>query len=246
MPRHEIRHVRMYQRVPPRALGDISSATDEAPQGLRRSQGARMPRQSGTSPQPGRPRHLRPDGLFNLRNGAFVACLVVVGAVATLLGRNWGQGPGTPAADCKPAILHVGAAPDVAPVLTQLAARTSATTTRGGDGCNRLLVTVSAQDPAAALQAFDSAGTRPDGWIPDSSLWLRRLSARSQHVAHRLGSVAYSPVVVAVSPARAAGTFATLAASDLTSNPTLWGIPNPSNSAVGVGALLGLQTALGS
>lgn len=91
--------------------------------------------------------------------------------------------------------LRVAAAPEIAPVVTDLAGGTDPTS------CVRVEVT--AVPPAAAAAGVDGAA-RPDVWIPDSSVWVPEGAGGSAGAARRAPvSLASSPVVLAVT-ARAA------------------------------------------
>ena len=73
--------------------------------------------------------------------------------------------------------LNVAAAPDIAPVLAQVAGSLSGPERHAGSYC--YTVRVAAADPArmAATLAGRSGDTQPDVWVPDSSYWLGRARA---------------------------------------------------------------------
>jgi hypothetical protein len=115
--------------------------------------------------------------------------------------------------------LSIAAAPDIAPAVSAMAERWTASKPRINSRCPAVAVT--AADPAdiAAAIAGQHQGILPgvgyaDGnvrvpkvWIPDSSVWLQRLRAvRADWVPADAPSVARSPVVLAM-PQPAAATL---------------------------------------
>ncbi|NUP78549.1 MAG: VWA domain-containing protein, partial [Nonomuraea sp.] len=96
-----------------------------------------------------------------------------------------------------PVLVSVAAAVDVAPAAMEAAGRFNETKTSVGGRC--VLVQVTEQPPATVLRTLigDRAGVlreRPDGWIADSSAWIRL--ARSQGAS----SLPAGETVVATSP----------------------------------------------
>lgn len=96
-----------------------------------------------------------------------------------------------------PVLVSVAAAVDVAPAAMEAAGRFNGTKTSVGGRC--VLVQVTEQPPATVLRTLigDRAGVlreRPDGWIADSSAWVRL--ARSQGAS----SLPAGETVVATSP----------------------------------------------
>lgn len=150
--------------------------------------------------------------------------VAATGAIATLAaGCVPGQAEEDPAAGCGSVVLHVVAAPEIAPVVTEAATAV--------DGCARVEVT--ATDPAKAAEEIDGAG-RVDVWIPDSSRWISAAPEAAGALAGEAASIASSPAVVAVT-AQLAGalgprpTYDALAAAGVTQPLTA---ADPKTSAV--------------
>lgn len=148
-----------------------------------------------------------------------------------------------PAGPCPDTVLHVIAAPEIAPVV-QEAARTL---NDGGD-CGPVGVT--AQDPVVTA----SAPEQPDVWIPSSSAWLR-ISLVGGVEAYRIDGdpIARSPIVLA-GPTAIAGRYAK---GDQTTWMQLMAgvaghqipavtMPDPLHSTVGMLAVYAIQTAMAS
>ncbi|MGP3955474.1 substrate-binding and VWA domain-containing protein [Nonomuraea sp. 3N208] len=120
---------------------------------------------------------------------AAVAVVVVFGGVGTLCSTR------------DPVLVSVAAAVDVAPAVMEAAGRFNDTKTSVGRRC--VLVQVTEQPPATVLRTLigDRAGVlseRPDGWIADSSAWIR-LARQQGASALPAGEsvVATSPLVFA-------------------------------------------------
>ncbi|MEV0198208.1 substrate-binding and VWA domain-containing protein [Nonomuraea sp. NPDC050691] len=99
------------------------------------------------------------------------AVVLVAGTLVVLLG-----GGGALCATREPVLVNVAAAVDVAPAAMEAASRFNETKTASGGRC--VLVQVTEQPPATVLRTLigDRAGVlrqRPDGWIADSSAWIR-------------------------------------------------------------------------
>jgi len=142
--------------------------------------------------------------------------------------------------------LNVAAAPDIAPVLAQVAGSLSGPERHAGSYC--YTVRVDAADPArmAATLAGRSGDTQPDVWVPDSSYWLGRARAEGVvSVPEKGTSVASSPVVIALAEpvARALGwPEAKVGWAQLFGRGGVRiGIPDPARSPVGVSALLAVS-----
>ncbi|WP_378786335.1 substrate-binding domain-containing protein [Nonomuraea fastidiosa] len=118
------------------------------------------------SPEQRRRRAFRRGMLAGLTAVAMVAAgLVVVFGGGGLLCRTR-----------EPVLVDVAAAVDIAPAVMEAADRFNATKTVAGGRC--VLVQVTEQPPATVLRTLigDRAGVlreRPDGWIADSSAWIR-------------------------------------------------------------------------
>nr|WP_240945674.1 substrate-binding domain-containing protein [Rhodococcus sp. HNM0569] len=101
------------------------------------------------------------------------------------------------------AVVHVAADPSIAPVLTDLADRFSATEPIVRDHC--ITVEVTDPDPAAIVPALaagaewdDALGSRPDLWVPQSSSSLAEVGTGVVDGGAR--SLAASPIVLSVPP----------------------------------------------
>lgn len=129
-----------------------------------------------------------------------LAGVTVVVVVAAALVVVFGSG-GALCSTREPVLVSVAAAVDVAPVAMQAAERFNQTKTATGGRC--VLVQVTEQPPATVLRTLigDRAGVlrqRPDGWIADSSAWIR-LARKQGASALPAGQsvVATSPLVFA-------------------------------------------------
>ncbi|MEV0996673.1 substrate-binding and VWA domain-containing protein [Nonomuraea sp. NPDC050202] len=125
-----------------------------------------------------------------------LAGLTAVAIVAAGLVVIFGGG-GVLCSTREPVLVNVAAAVDVAPAVMQAADRFNGTKTAVGGRC--VLVQVTEQPPATVLRTLigDRAGVlaeRPDGWIADSSAWIRL--ARQQGAS----SLPAGESVVATSP----------------------------------------------
>lgn len=146
-----------------------------------------------------------------------------------------------PAGPCSDTLLHVVAAPEIAPVV-----RDAARVINNGGDCGPIGVT--AQEPAVTATASD----QPDVWIPSSSAWLR-IALVGGVDAYRVegGSMARSPIILAA-PTAIAGRFAH---GDQTTWMQLMAgvaghqipavtMPDPLHSSVGMLAVYAIQTAM--
>ncbi|MEV0233235.1 substrate-binding and VWA domain-containing protein [Nonomuraea sp. NPDC050786] len=101
----------------------------------------------------------------------------------------------------EPVLVSVAAAVDVAPAVMEAAGRFNETKTAVGGRC--VLVQVTEQPPATVLRTLigDRAGVlreRPDGWIADSSAWIRLARQQGANALPAGESVvATSPLVFA-------------------------------------------------
>jgi Bacterial extracellular solute-binding protein/von Willebrand factor type A domain len=149
-------------------------------------------------------------------------------------------------------VVTVAAAPDIAPVVTQVGRRE---VEEGGEGCYQ--VRVSSRDSAEVAESVAvSDGTeRPDVWIPESSLSLRRAQEAGAWKTPVTGtSIAGSPVVLAVAESEASKlgwpnksltwdqVLGPGSASDKGSLTV--GFPDPVRDPVGAATLFGLQKLL--
>jgi hypothetical protein len=152
-------------------------------------------------------------------------------------------GSGAPG-DCAIAggTLTVAAAPDIAPVLTDVVEQHRLTAA----GCS---IRIEAADPGQVAQSgsIDAAM-----WIPDSTIWLTRASAAGLAVPDDAPSVATSPVVFALSGQAtqqlAAGggspDVAGILATRKTATPIRVGLSDPEESAAAVAAVLAARASV--
>ncbi len=150
-----------------------------------------------------------------------------------------------------PVRLRLVASPDVAPVLETAAERARDADLTSDGRC--VAVTVSARESykvADALLAGKDAGA--EVWVPDSDLWVDRVTARgSGDEASSLGAVASSPVGVAMVPTAAKSLgwpkktydWLQLAGATLRDDSLRLGAADPARSATGLLALTQLSTA---
>ncbi|MFI0356862.1 substrate-binding and VWA domain-containing protein [Actinomadura sp. 9N407] len=134
--------------------------------------------------------------------------------------------------------LDVAAAPDIAPAIAVAGERFNNARHRVDGECVR--VRIRAADPAAmsrVLMGQSKAPSRPDVWIPDSTLWtsLVRTSTRGGRPFEiRPTSVAYTPVVLGMAKPGADSWNALLRPAAEAERRQL---PDPSHSAVGMAVL---------
>jgi Ca-activated chloride channel family protein len=187
---------------------------------------------------------------------ALVLALIVAGAVTGIV-IAWGRTSGGSAPCPAPRQLRVAAAPEIAPVLSTLAA------TPPAGGCRAITVTVRAEDPAVVAAGLNDSVHRPDVWVPDSSLWPA-LAASATGAAQSVTaapvvttasstadypSLARSPIVVAVAAdvAKALGVHPSLTALAVLatrSDPVLFDVKGTSKSMPKTLTVVGLQAAL--
>ncbi|GLY69363.1 substrate-binding and VWA domain-containing protein [Amycolatopsis taiwanensis] len=173
-----------------------------------------------------------------------VAGVMVVTAVAVLF--TVVRGANGPAGCHEPTDVRVVAAPEIAEAVREVGRSISA-----ADECYRFRV--DARDPGAIEGSVSSTfgNARPDVWIPESSLRLRRaLAAGAGDLPASGSSVANSAVVFAVTeqaaaplgwPGRTPSWADVLNAGEIT-----LGMPDPARDPVGVSALLGVQQSISS
>jgi hypothetical protein len=113
---------------------------------------------------------------------------------------------------------------------------------------------VTAQTADRTLSRLEEPdGRRPDGWVPDSTLWVERALRGGVPVTTESRSVASTPVVLALPAATATRMgwprrdlrFDDVLATGATRTPLQLGWPDPERSAPAVSALLGLERAAG-
>ncbi|MDQ0778725.1 hypothetical protein QF026_007191 [Streptomyces aurantiacus] len=151
--------------------------------------------------------------------------------------------------------LRIAAAPGIAPALKDAAdyARDNDVTSDGS--C--LDIRVSAQDTykiTDALRSKSKSATDFEVWVPDSSVWVNRVTADGQSIpVTPAGNVAISPVGVAMIPTAAKSlgwprktySWTELAGATMTSDRLKLGAGDPSRSATGLLALTQLAETAG-
>ncbi|MEU4236627.1 hypothetical protein [Actinoplanes sp. NPDC026619] len=183
----------------------------------------------------------------SLTTRALLAAMIVVTLIVVAGGTTWWlysqrpAGTGERAAatgPCADTLLHVVAAPEIAPVVREAAQSISS-----GGGCGPISVT--AQEPAVTAIAPE----QPDVWIPSSRVWLRIALVNAYRTEAE--PIARSPIVLAA-PAPVAAKFAK-------GDQTTWmqlmtglaghqipavTMPDPLHSSVGMLAVYAIQAAM--
>ncbi|MDN3351836.1 substrate-binding domain-containing protein [Actinomadura sp. DC4] len=160
---------------------------------------------------------------------------------------------GSHADGCRAEAITVAVTPAIAPAVEQTARRYNARTT-----CVR--VTVTHEEPADVAGVLSGQGsspgaTRPDAWIPDSSLWLpvaRRTKLGAGAVRPTGTSIASSPLVLAAAEGRSPSdvSWRLLLSSRLPGTgagkpPVRVRFLDPTTQAAGLGALMLAHQASG-
>jgi hypothetical protein len=140
--------------------------------------------------------------------------------------------------------LNVTASPDVAPVVARVARRV-----RAAGSCYE--VRVAEEESVLTAESLVSGGAkRPDVWLPESTVWLRRAQARGAWDVPVSGtSVASSPVVLAVTEAAATGLGWPSARPTwrrVLDAPLAVGMPDPAREPAGVSLLFGVRALRGT
>ncbi|MGH3875403.1 MAG: substrate-binding and VWA domain-containing protein [Actinophytocola sp.] len=146
-------------------------------------------------------------------------------------------------------VVTVTAAPDIAPVVTQVGRRVSE---EGGEGCYQVRVSSRESAEVAESVAVSDGTERPDVWVPESTLSLRRgQEAGGWNTAVTGTSIASSPAVLAVAESEASElgwpdkslaweqVIGPGSASD--KGALTVGFPDPVRDPVGAATLFGLQ-----
>lgn len=143
--------------------------------------------------------------------------------------------------------LRVVTAPEIAPTVTAAAEKANF------DRRQCAVITVVAAEPQHTVTTLRHAESRPDVWVPDSSIWLSRESARMNPGMPAAGpSLAQTPYVLAV-PAPIAASIkpgaVRLGLADLIppsgrATPIQWALPSADSSAASVAAVVALQMAV--
>ncbi|WP_128382199.1 substrate-binding and VWA domain-containing protein [Streptomyces cavernae] len=150
--------------------------------------------------------------------------------------------------------LNVAASPDLAPALKAVARKAKEDEAISDGHCFDVRVT--ARESAKMAEAFQAGkGKGTDGfqvWVPDSSVWVDRVSRQGNgDPVTSTGNVASSPVGVAMVPSAAQSlgwpqktyTWAELAAATMRSDQLKLGTADPSRSATGLLALTQLTAS---
>jgi len=147
-------------------------------------------------------------------------------------------------------VVNVTAAPDIAPVVTQVGNRVSE---QDEGSCYKINVTSRDSASAAESLVVSDGNVRPDVWIPESTIWLQRAQDKGAWNVPVSGtSVASSPVVVALTEDTAgklgwpqkAPTWAQLFGPD--AKGIDMGMPDPAREPTGVSTLFGIRELLGT
>jgi Bacterial extracellular solute-binding protein/von Willebrand factor type A domain len=191
----------------------------------------------------------RPDGVPTGQHAAWhpvpwhqraLVALIAVGLLAGLFVagvRTWDAAP-----PCVP--VRIVAAPDIAPLVAEVAARLDRAA-----GCAFSVVPRSSTDEAQALVGGPDGPEPPHVWMPESTLQLAKARAQGATAVPSSGvSVVATPVVMALA-ADAVGKLgpgrptcdAVLRADDVAV-----GAPDPTQDPIGLAALLEAQADLGS
>ena len=174
------------------------------------------------------------------RGGSPVVVLSVL-LVVTLVG--WGAydyfADRIGASGCdNPVVLNVTASPDIAPVVARAGRQVAAGT------CYE--VRVSEEESVVTAESLVSGGAgRPDVWLPESTVWLRRAQARGAWDVPVSGtSIASSPVVLAVTEdaaTRLGWPAARPTWRQVLDAPLTVGMPDPAREPVGISLLFGVR-----
>lgn len=147
-------------------------------------------------------------------------------------------------------VVNVTAAPDVAPVVTQIGNRVSE---QDEGACYKINVTSRDSASTAESLVVSDGSVRPDVWIPESTIWLQRAQDKGAWNVPVSGtSIASSPVVVALTEDTASKlgwpqkepTWAQLFGPD--AKNIAMGMPDPAREPTGVSALFGIRDLLGN
>ncbi len=205
---HAVQFARDCHNGRSQALGGLPPSHDtSAPRCRAPSQRTQEPVHEGNLDVPLRSDDgLTPTGRRVRRTGAVAGALalgIAMAASACTFGDN-------AAAPCQSLVLDIAAAPSIAPVVKSVASTYNARHPKTGSYCPR--VDVQSVKPAEVANSLSGQGvitkeTSPDGWIPDSNLWVdqaRSTAAGAAKVSTTSRSVAMSPVVLALPGAVAA------------------------------------------
>ncbi|WP_405875026.1 substrate-binding and VWA domain-containing protein [Streptomyces sp. NBC_00005] len=150
-----------------------------------------------------------------------------------------------------PVRLRLTASPDIAPALTAAAQQARAHNITSDGRC--LAVTVTARDSYKVAGTL-AAGNETDAqlWVPDSDMWVDRITANNSAVdVTPAGAIASTPIGVAMVPTAAKSlgwpkktySWIELAGATLQDDSLKLGAADPARSATGLLALTQLSTA---
>src|SRR6266540_2597055 len=170
---HAVQFARDCHNGRSQALGGLPPSHDtSAPRCRAPSQRTQEPVHEGNLDVPLRSDDgLTPTGRRVRRTGAVAGALalgIAMAASACTFGDN-------AAAPCQSLVLDIAAAPSIAPVVKSVASTYNARHPKTGSYCPR--VDVQSVKPAEVANSLSGQGvitkeTSPDGWIPDSNLWV--------------------------------------------------------------------------
>ncbi|MFI6558640.1 substrate-binding and VWA domain-containing protein [Streptomyces sp. NPDC050534] len=203
-----------------------------------------LPDQYGAGRSDPRPR-------ARLRTVAVTAALVLTVAGGTAAAARSGLLSFGPSCQDDPLRLALAASPDIAPALTAAARRARADNITSDGRC--LAVAVTARDSYKVADTL-ARGRRTDVqlWVPDSDLWVDRITADNSAVdATAAGTIASTPIGVAMVPqaAKSLGwpqktyTWTELAGAAMQGDSLKLGAADPARSATGLLALTQLSAA---
>ncbi len=128
---------------------------------------------------------------------------MLVGAAGTYA-LSQGDGPADASAGCGGPSIVVAAAPEIAPVLSEVVADA---------GCDQ--ISVQAEAPALVSARVAAGKDAPDVWVPDSSAWARRAAVSAPATPQPLvQSLATSPVVLVAAAGRVPASWSAALADD--------------------------------
>lgn len=189
-----------------------------------------------------------PDGQQRRRSSALVLVILLVVVLVGWLTYDVLRDQLNAAACDSKTVVTVAAAPDIAPVVTQIGRRVSE---EGGEGCYQVRVSSRESAEVAESVAVTNGTERPDVWIPESSLALRRgQEAGAWNTPVTGTSIAGSPVVLAVAESEASKrgwpnkslTWDQVIGPGASGKGSLAvGFPDPVRDPVGAATLFGLQ-----
>jgi extracellular solute-binding protein/von Willebrand factor type A domain-containing protein len=147
-------------------------------------------------------------------------------------------------------VVNVTAAPDIAPVITQLGNRVSQ---EDQTACYKVNVASRESASTADSLVVSDGSERPDVWIPESTIWLQRAQDKGAWNVPVSGtSIASSPVVMALTEDTASNlgwpqktpAWSQLLGPD--ARKLTIGMPDPAREPAGVSTLFGIHDLLGS